>query len=199
MDGRDWQATVHGVARVGHESATKPPQPWLRDHREGPRLSGPTCSEREKLRTEVILQLPPLRGQFGDAAGPSGDQVHQYLLRRGARMGQRPGTHGCTCKDLRWPWGGPCRRGVCSGHSAGPPCCAGSHHTRPHCGPHSPGMQSRRSDSGQSGRYSGKQKTQQSYERSPGSPRWASQGWWLPAPSPIFPSSTFFRLLTPSI
>ena len=103
MDGRDWQATVHGVARVGHESATKPPQPWLRDHREGPRLSGPTCSEREKLRTEVILQLPPLRGQFGDAAGPSGDQVHQYLLRRGARMGQRPGTHGCTSKDLRWP------------------------------------------------------------------------------------------------
>ena len=51
MDGGAWQTTVHGVARVGHNLDTKPPQPRLRDHRAGPRLSGPTCSEREKLRT----------------------------------------------------------------------------------------------------------------------------------------------------
>ena len=81
MDGGAWQTTVHGVARVGHDLATEPPQPWLRDHRAGPRLSGPTCSEREKLRTKVILQFPPLREQFGDAAEPSGGQFHQPLLR----------------------------------------------------------------------------------------------------------------------
>ena len=27
MDRGDWQATVHGVARVGHDLATKPPPP----------------------------------------------------------------------------------------------------------------------------------------------------------------------------
>ena len=27
MDGGTWQATVHGVARVGHDLATKPPPP----------------------------------------------------------------------------------------------------------------------------------------------------------------------------
>ena len=27
MDRRAWQATVHGVARVGHDLATKPPPP----------------------------------------------------------------------------------------------------------------------------------------------------------------------------
>ena len=47
MDGGAWQTTVHGVARVGHDLAAKPPQPWLRDHKEGPRLSGPTF-QREK-------------------------------------------------------------------------------------------------------------------------------------------------------
>ena len=31
MDRGAWQATVHGVARVGHDLATKPPPPhvWL--------------------------------------------------------------------------------------------------------------------------------------------------------------------------
>ena len=27
MDRGDWQATVHGIARVGHDLATKPPSP----------------------------------------------------------------------------------------------------------------------------------------------------------------------------
>ena len=30
MDRGAWQATVHGVARVGHDLATKPPPPYLR-------------------------------------------------------------------------------------------------------------------------------------------------------------------------
>ena len=30
MDGGTWQATVHGVPRVGHDSATKPPSRRLR-------------------------------------------------------------------------------------------------------------------------------------------------------------------------
>ena len=30
MDGGTWQATVHGVPRVGHNSATKPPSRRLR-------------------------------------------------------------------------------------------------------------------------------------------------------------------------
>ena len=29
MDRGAWQATVHGVARVGHDLATKPPPPTL--------------------------------------------------------------------------------------------------------------------------------------------------------------------------
>ena len=29
MDRGDWQATVHGVTRVGYDLATKPPPPWL--------------------------------------------------------------------------------------------------------------------------------------------------------------------------
>ena len=31
MDRGAWQATVHGVTRVGHDLATKPP-PWVRSH-----------------------------------------------------------------------------------------------------------------------------------------------------------------------
>ena len=31
MDRGVWQATVHGVARVGHDLATKPPPPLLDD------------------------------------------------------------------------------------------------------------------------------------------------------------------------
>ena len=30
MDRRAWQATVHGVARVGHDLATKPPPSGIR-------------------------------------------------------------------------------------------------------------------------------------------------------------------------
>ena len=29
MDRGAWQATVHGVARVGHDLVTKPPPPYL--------------------------------------------------------------------------------------------------------------------------------------------------------------------------
>ena len=29
MDRGAWQATVHGITRVGHDLATKPPPPWL--------------------------------------------------------------------------------------------------------------------------------------------------------------------------
>ena len=31
MDRGAWQATVHGITRVGHDLATKPP-PWVRSH-----------------------------------------------------------------------------------------------------------------------------------------------------------------------
>ena len=29
MDRGAWQATVHGIARVGYDLATKPPPPWF--------------------------------------------------------------------------------------------------------------------------------------------------------------------------
>ena len=32
MDRAAWQATVHGVARVGHDFSTKPPPPPLCDY-----------------------------------------------------------------------------------------------------------------------------------------------------------------------
>ena len=35
MDTGAWQATVHGVARVGHNLATKPPPPWALNGGEG--------------------------------------------------------------------------------------------------------------------------------------------------------------------
>ena len=31
LDGGAWQPTVHGVARVRHDLATKPPTPWLKE------------------------------------------------------------------------------------------------------------------------------------------------------------------------
>lgn len=68
--------------------------------------------------------------------------------------GQRVGTHEGMHKDPRWPWGGPCRKGACSGHSAAPQCCAGSPRTRPRWQRRWPGTQSCQSDSAQSGCYS---------------------------------------------
>ena len=35
MDRGAWQATVHGVARVGHNLATKPPPPPMLDLKSG--------------------------------------------------------------------------------------------------------------------------------------------------------------------
>ena len=34
MDRGAWQATVHGVARVGHDLATKPPPPANVEHQQ---------------------------------------------------------------------------------------------------------------------------------------------------------------------
>ena len=37
MDRGPWQATVHGVARVGHDLATKPPPPCAQDFKRSAR------------------------------------------------------------------------------------------------------------------------------------------------------------------
>ena len=42
MDRGPWQATVHGVARVGHDLATKPHEPEVDPH-QTPKLPAPNC------------------------------------------------------------------------------------------------------------------------------------------------------------
>ena len=52
MDRGAWQATVHGVARVGHNLATKPPPP--------PPCFNKACSDQLSHKILIIYEKPTM-------------------------------------------------------------------------------------------------------------------------------------------
>ena len=52
MDREAWWATVHGIARGGHELVIKPPPPWFNF------WVGKICWRRDRLLTPVFLGFP---------------------------------------------------------------------------------------------------------------------------------------------
>lgn len=151
--------------------------------------------ERKALRAEAILQFPPPRGQFGDAAEP--------------RVGWRPQGHQ-PCSDEGRGWvrgwrltnarvrirdgleGIPVEKGpeAIAVLALGVVPAAVTHIPSA-----TPARQVHRLVEVTAVRVS---LPATSWEPSgvtrdsPGSQGWASSGWWLHAPSPILPSSAFF-------
>lgn len=143
------------------------------------------------LRWFYKLSLP-LRGPFGDAAKLTETCSICICSNQWEGCGQRLGTHEGMRTGPRWPWGSPCRKGVCSDGSAGPRCGVGSLRTRPRSPRRWPGTRSCQSDSGQSGRYSYKLGKERNYWQT--HPVWGTASLAshtrIPASSPPLPSAT---------